>query len=131
MPVVPAEHFKTASKNTWMADERKHIAFFRFFFPILFILHLGGITLFNHSHVVNGVVIVHSHPYSGEHNHTEKAIETIFFLSEVVSLDGLQSAGIDLPRVFMTGEMIFPVLPEIVRTVMHEVLSLRAPPVVF
>lgn len=114
-----------------MADERKHIAFFRFFFPILFILHLGGITLFNHSHVVNGVVIVHSHPYSGEHNHTEKAIETIFFLSEIVSLDGLQSAGIDLPRVFMTGEMIFPVLPEIVRTVMHEVLSLRAPPVVF
>ena len=128
---MPAEHFKTSSKNNLMADERKHIAFFRFFFPILFILHLGGITLFNHSHVVNGVVIVHSHPYSGEHNHTGKAIETIFFLSEILSLDGLQSDGIYELRVFQTGEIIFPVLPVTVRAVMHEVLSLRAPPVVF
>lgn len=97
----------------------------------MFILHLGGITLFNHSHVVNGVVIVHSHPYSGEHNHTGKAIETIFFLAEILSLDGLQSDCIDELRVFQTGEIVFPVLPGIVRAVMHEMLSLRAPPAMF
>ena len=51
------------------------------FLPVLFVLYLGDITLFTHSHVVNGVVIVHSHPFKGKHHHTEAQLETIFFLS--------------------------------------------------
>ncbi len=33
------------------------------FLPVLFISYMAGITLFTHSHVVNGVTIVHSHPF--------------------------------------------------------------------
>lgn len=47
------------------------------FLPLLFIAYLGGITLFTHSHVVNGVIIVHSHPFKGQHEHTEVQLETI------------------------------------------------------
>lgn len=50
----------------------------RFFLPILFIFYFGGITLFTHTHVVNGVIIVHSHPYKSEHTHTAQQAETIF-----------------------------------------------------
>lgn len=57
----------------------------KWFLPLLFIAYLGGITLFTHSHVVNGVIIVHSHPFKGEHSHTEAQVETIFFLSSFVA----------------------------------------------
>ena len=57
----------------------------KWFLPLLFIAYLGGITLFTHSHVVNGVIIVHSHPFKGEHEHTETQVETIFFLSSFVT----------------------------------------------
>lgn len=57
----------------------------KWFLPLLFIAYLGGITLFTHSHVVNGVIIVHSHPFKGEHQHTETQVETIFFLSSFVT----------------------------------------------
>lgn len=57
----------------------------KWFLPLLFITYLGGITLFTHSHVVNGVIIVHSHPFKGEHQHTEAQLETIFFLSSFVA----------------------------------------------
>ena len=36
----------------------------KWFLPVLFISYMAGITLFTHSHVVNGVTIVHSHPLS-------------------------------------------------------------------
>ena len=61
---------------------KKHlIHILKLFLPLIFIAYLGGITLFTHSHVVNGVIIVHSHPFKGEHQHTEVELETIFFLS--------------------------------------------------
>ena len=58
----------------------------KLFLPLIFIAYLGGITLFTHSHVVNGVIIVHSHPFKGEHSHTEAQVETIFFLSASILL---------------------------------------------
>ena len=48
--------------------------------PLVFILYWGGITLFAHSHVVNGVIIVHSHPFKAGHQHTPSEAETILFL---------------------------------------------------
>ena len=35
----------------------------KWFLPVLFISYMAGITLFTHSHVVNWVTIVHSHPF--------------------------------------------------------------------
>lgn len=57
----------------------------KYILPLLFIAYLGGITLFTHSHVVNGVIIVHSHPFKGQHEHTEVQLETIFNLASFVS----------------------------------------------
>ncbi len=57
----------------------------KWFLPLLFITYLGGITLFTHSHVVNGVIIVHSHPFKGAHEHTEVQLETVFYLTSFLS----------------------------------------------
>ncbi len=74
----------------------------RIFLPLLFITYLGGITLFTHSHVINGVVIVHSHPFKGKHQHNEAQLETIFFLSVFLSLV--------IPEFFFTALMFWIVL---------------------
>lgn len=36
--------------------------------PVIFIAYFCSITFFSHSHVVNGVTIVHSHPYKTDAN---------------------------------------------------------------
>jgi hypothetical protein len=47
-----------------------------YFFLVLFICFYGSITFFNHTHIVNGDTIVHSHPYKADkegnptHQHT-------------------------------------------------------------
>ena len=51
------------------------------FLPLLFIAYLGGITLFTHSHVVNGVIIVHSHPFKASMSIQRLQLETIFYLA--------------------------------------------------
>lgn len=61
----------------------------KWFLPVLFVSYMGGITLFTHSHVVNGVTIVHSHPFKkgSEHGHTTTEVQLIHLLSQVIAGD--------------------------------------------
>ena len=59
---------------------------------VLFIGYYGSITLFPHSHIVNGVTIVHSHPYKTDKSsvpsklpHTGKEIMLIQTLSGFIT----------------------------------------------
>ena len=59
---------------------------------ILFLGYYGSITLFSHSHIVNGVTIVHSHPFKTNKGgdtstppHTEKELLLIQLLSELIT----------------------------------------------
>jgi hypothetical protein len=54
----------------------------------IFLGFYASITLFTHSHIINGVTIVHSHPYSSgtsdkpiNHQHSDKEFSIIQFLS--------------------------------------------------
>lgn len=50
----------------------------RFVLPCLFFAYMGCISLFRHSHIVNGVTIVHSHPFAQEeHEHSSSELELI------------------------------------------------------
>jgi hypothetical protein len=64
---------------------------------ILFMSYFACITLFSHSHVINGIKIVHSHPYSGapeEHTHTAAEVEVINHLTFFISLAAFIASGI-------------------------------------
>lgn len=66
----------------------------------LFAGYYGGTTLFYHAHEIDGVKIVHSHPYTGDaqhHAHSAASCRTIQLLS---GLTFLTSALALLPRVF-------------------------------
>ncbi|MCI6460053.1 MAG: hypothetical protein SO131_07280 [Prevotella sp.] len=111
-----------------MTKEKRHLRFFRYFFLLLFAVHFGSITLFTHKHVVNGVIIVHSHIHKGDHTHPQTIFETIFFLSKIVSYGDCTLPVIPslaLPLIGML-RMVPPV--EHLKAALLRHFSLRAPP---
>lgn len=64
---------------------------FKIILPVIFITYFASITFFTHTHIVNGVTIVHSHPYqqgdggSPVHEHTGSEIQLIHTLSTFFS----------------------------------------------
>jgi hypothetical protein len=102
----------------------------------MFLAYYASITLFSHSHIINGVTIVHSHPYSKgtdskpfNHQHSEKGVALIQFLSHFSSLTvaSLLSLGILLTLLYKIAVITRaedPLIPSI-----NSGLSLRAPPV--
>jgi len=59
----------------------------RYFLPILFVSYLVSLTFFAHVHVVNGVTIVHSHPFKKgtAHEHSTVELIHIHFLSHLTT----------------------------------------------
>ena len=53
----------------------------RYFLPILFVSYLVSFTFFAHLHVVNGVTIVHSHPFKKGAAHKHSTVFPFSFLS--------------------------------------------------
>lgn len=56
----------------------------RYFLLLLFLSYYAGITLFMHAHVVNGVTVVHSHPYAPDnpqHGHSSVEFDLIHALN--------------------------------------------------
>ena len=56
----------------------------RYFLPILFVSYLVSFTFFAHVHVVNGVTIVHSHPFKKGAAHKHSTVDgaaVVFALS--------------------------------------------------
>lgn len=102
----------------------------RFFFPILFIGYLASITFFAHVHVVDGVTIVHSHPFKkgAAHQHSTFELLLIHFLSHLTT-DGtavLFALSLFIPFLLCS-------LPLLSRRThyhypYHGVVGLRAPP---
>ncbi len=111
-----------------LAKEKRPVRWFRYFFLLVFVMHLGSITLFSHTHVVNGVIIVHSHIYNGQHTHSAQSLQTIFFLSEVLIGGGLQQPWMPvLWAVTLILTRVAP-LPGMLAAGLPCIPSLRAPP---
>jgi hypothetical protein len=101
---------------------------------VIFVFYYANICFFYHSHIINGVTIVHSHIHSkahaqtGTHNQSE--------LTLIAALSVLQTLQVDL---CFAGLGIFLLLQAIVRHFFKgEVIpksvaciSLRAPPYIF
>jgi len=64
----------------------------KYFFLILFLGFFGSTTLFNHAHIVNGVTIIHSHPFKSDtnglplHRHSSEGYLLIHILNDFASV---------------------------------------------
>lgn len=97
--------------------------------PLIFVSYLCGIALFTHSHVVNGVIIVHSHPFKDAHSHTTKQFETIMYLSNYLMPDITVSEELVRFIPLFLGLLFFPLVTSGSKKREVRVVSLRAPPV--
>ncbi len=102
--------------------------------PVLFIYYAASVSLFVHTHVVNGVTIVHSHPYSKNsdgnpaHAHSGTQIELIHQLSTFFAADQIVSS-IVIVSFFQLLEVILPfVFCSISKGIAGGLSRLRPPP---
>lgn len=103
----------------------------KYFLPVLFISYIGCISLFTHTHVVNGVTIVHSHPYNpkAHHAHTATEFQLIHVLSHLTTAE--PSVGMLLSAVLFafSCRLLYPVSCFVRILRQWGAHGLRAPPV--
>lgn len=75
---------------------RKILELFLF---LLFAAYLGEISLFTHTHVVNGVTIVHSHPFKDAEHHSTTELITISVLTAFEATGSTVSYIIEAPDI--------------------------------
>lgn len=104
--------------------------------PALFILYYGNISLFIHTHIVDGVIIVHSHPFKNNpdgspHDHNSNLAEIQFYnsASTIHALDGAVASLV--PDFFerLYAEILLPATDSVVKVVVEGSFFLRPPPI--
>lgn len=104
--------------------------------PALFITYLGCLIAFTHIHIVNGVTIVHSHPYHKNADGTPKEEHNFAEFQLLHQLNTIQINGAAGPIILIAAILTVacilfsrPVYPAYLLPVPGK-LSLRAPPAV-
>lgn len=94
---------------------------------VLFLAYLTSSIAFAHVHNVNGVLIAHSHPFQGNHTHSESEFIVIGRLSSFLSPE-IDTCGELHPmrRLLAVLEAGKPASP--VKGKRGQAISLRAPP---
>lgn len=101
--------------------------------PVLFVAYLGCLIAFTHVHIVNGVTIVHSHPYQKNDDGTPKEAHSFAEFQLLHHLSTIQATGAGFAHILIAaliaGFYILtnrPVYPDYLCPVRGK-LSLRAP----
>jgi len=96
---------------------------------VLFTGFVAGRSLFVHVHQTSsGITVAHSHPYSGHHSHSAKALEAIDFLSTAqLDMPGDGNTALQIPPSAAT-ELLCAKPAGLPAGTEKETLHLRAPP---
>jgi len=86
-----------------------------YFLLILFCGYFASITFFPHTHIVDGVTIVHSHPFKSHsgnvpvnHNHSKDGFVLIHFISHFITTALLIFLGITIFRKTLNIRILIP-----------------------
>lgn len=101
---------------------------------VLFIFYYANNNLFLHSHVINGIIVVHSHFHNDKHHshksgdHTTNDVNLIEHLSNFQSLSPSLLCSEFKPNIFRSN-LLFPKATAEFNFGYAGFISLRAPPV--
>ena len=65
----------------------RHVRIWAICLLSVFATYYGAVMLFVHVHVVNGVMLVHSHPFNKQHTHAGGQALTLHFLSTFSTIE--------------------------------------------
>ena len=74
---------------------------------VLMVFYFGYIGIFQHSHVINGVTVIHSHVHSQTHQNTESGGHSCSEITLISQLSNFQTA--DTLPVFQTQSVDVPI----------------------
>lgn len=101
------------------------------FLLLSFIAYNSGSTLFEHSHIIDGRKITHSHPYQSDTNH-EHSESSLLVLSLISNCVIAITIAIFAFQCFLIITATYQVLNEKIRLISDKLyLQLRAPPVLY
>ena len=100
---------------------------------VLFIEYVASVTMFTHSHIIDGDVVFHSHLYADSaeapsHSHSSQQVKVIAQLSLYVAVAATVSFAVGNPIYRFLRTVIDSCYETLQRCDLH--FSLRAPPVV-
>lgn len=120
-----------------MKKSVKNISFiFRILLLVIFIGYSSSITMFYHTHVINGYKITHSHPFKSsqgkdkpvnKHSHTTSEYLTIHQLNIISSTDSFYSPQLPVPVAHPT-ELQVRFYSVFIHSYSASSAQLRAPP---
>jgi hypothetical protein len=105
----------------------------RYFFLILFLGFFGSNIFFDHTHIYDGNIIVHSHPFKPDHdgkplhNHNQSGYLLVYQLNNLI-VNITLSLILAFVFFFLSGEVIARTLKNIPSGVYHFPSLLRGPP---
>ena len=76
---------------------RKHILACSAFLLIIFSVYYGMIAVYSHFHVINGVMVMHAHPFHGQHSHTQGQLLVLNFFSHFYSDEASETVCFTIP----------------------------------
>lgn len=89
------------------------------FLLALFLTYQVSITMFTHVHIINGVMIVHSHPSSDDHHtHTAGQVITIAHIGSYQTPEpeaGVSNVTVECPLLYVLGLRILSALLRLTR----------------
>ena len=76
---------------------RRHIIVWSVFLLTLFSVYYAMVAKYTHVHIINGVMVVHSHPFHGEHSHTQGQLLVLNFFSHFYSDEASDTVCFTIP----------------------------------
>lgn len=112
--------------------KRLLLTILRCFLPVLFVTYMASITFFAHAHVINGVTIVHSHPFkkAASHHHSTLELQLVHLLSNFSADGSVSFTSLLFFIPFLLGVLSGAPQYKYFHAPYHGVVALRAPPVV-
>lgn len=126
--------FLVKRSKTKEMKQTRWITYLKVVLPILFIGYLACIISFTHVHIVNGVTIVHSHPYNkqtnppSDHQHTGQQLQFYQQFSSIQA-EGDIYCSIQLTPTYVNETiLLFPSVNNMFILSPTDAFNLRAPP---
>lgn len=102
---------------------------FAVMFITVFMAYYAIISVYAHVHIVNGVMVVHSHPFKGKHSHTSGQTLVLHYLTQFQSLEAGTAVEIEAPDVKLIHKSYNVYVVAHALPCYNSGIYLRAPPV--
>ena len=76
---------------------RKYIVACSAFLLIIFSVYYTMVAMYTHFHIINGVTIMHAHPFHGEHTHSQGQLLVLDFFSHFYSDEASETICFTIP----------------------------------